>query len=46
MMKKAIKHAKALGLTEQQLQQDIAHYKKTGQILNRAVAIAIGLTDD
>ena len=32
-------------LTEDQLNAAVEHYKATGQVLNRAVAIKVGLAD-
>ncbi len=46
IMKQALEMADLLGLTEKELENGIAHFQKTGQVLNRAVAIAVGLTDD
>lgn len=45
-MDKALEMANLLGLTEKDLKMGIAHFHKTGQVLNRAVALAVGLTDD
>lgn len=35
-----------LGLSENDLKKGIEHYHKTGQVLNRAVALSVGLTED
>ena len=43
MDNEALEMAKFLGLTREELEDGIAHYKRTGQVLNRAVALAMGL---
>lgn len=36
---------KALGITDDEFQKQLDHFDKTGQVLNRAVALAKGLTE-